>query len=40
MLWGRAMVDAIEAILQIAEDEVDFRHERFGHLGGALLAVP
>ena len=29
------MVDAIEPILQVAEDEVDDRHELFGHLGVA-----
>ena len=32
------MVDAIEPILQVAEDEVDDRHELFGHLEAARLA--
>ena len=27
------MVDAIEPILHVVEDEVDDRHELFGHLG-------
>ena len=35
MLCAHAMVDAIEPILQVAEDEVDDRHELFGHLGVA-----
>ena len=33
MLCAHAMVDATEPILQVAEDEVDDRHELFGHLG-------
>ena len=33
MLWAHAMVDAIEPILHVVEDEVDDRHELFGHLG-------
>ena len=35
MLCAHAMVDATEPILQVAEDEVDDRHELFGHLGVA-----
>ena len=35
MLWAHAMVDAIEPILHVVEDEVEDRHELFGHLGVA-----
>ena len=35
MLCVHAMVDAIEPVLQVAEDEVDDPHELFGHLGVA-----
>ena len=38
MLCAHVMVDAIEPILQVAEDEVDDRHELFGHLEAARLA--
>ena len=33
MLGAHAVMDAVEPGLQVAEDEVDHRHELFGHLG-------
>ena len=35
MLRAHAVVDAVEPGLQIGEDEVDHRHELFGHFGVA-----
>src|SRR5271166_6601600 len=35
MLRADAVVDAVEPGLQIGEDEVDHRHELFGHFGVA-----
>src|SRR5271157_2503818 len=37
MLRADAVVDAVEPGLQIGEDEVDHRHELFGHFGVAAI---